>query len=93
MTGSQPKRVIIRGLGPSLTTNGVAGVLADPILELHSASGALLTTNDNWRNTQQAEIQATLPPDNDAKSAIVQTLRPAPTPQSCEAKSMPLAWD
>ncbi len=43
VTGSQPKRVIIRGLGPSLP---VAGALADPILELDG--GAVI--NDDWRS-------------------------------------------
>jgi phospholipase/lecithinase/hemolysin len=77
VTGSQPKRVIIRGIGPSLTANGVSGALADPVLELHNSTGALLTANDNWKDTQEVEIEATtVAPPNDAESAIVQTLSP-----------------
>lgn len=67
--------VIVRAIGPSLP---VTGKLADPLLELHNADGSLLALNDNWRDTQAAEITATgIPPTNDAESAIVATLMPA----------------
>jgi hypothetical protein len=46
--GSEPKRVIIRAIGPELTRYGVPGVLADPRLELHDGAGALIASNDNW---------------------------------------------
>jgi hypothetical protein len=77
ITGSAPKRVIIRAIGPSLTQFGIVDVLADPVLELHGPAGFVTITNDNWRDTQQAEIQATgIPPTNDRESAIVVTLNP-----------------
>jgi hypothetical protein len=60
ITGSAPKKVIIRGIGPSLTQFGISGTLADPLLELHEPGG-FVVVNDNWRSTQQAEIQATKP--------------------------------
>jgi hypothetical protein len=69
VTGTQPKRVIVRAIGPSLP---VAGALADPILELRNSSGGLIASNDNWRSDQEAEIMATtIPPSNDLESAIV----------------------
>jgi uncharacterized repeat protein (TIGR01451 family) len=78
ITGAEPKKVIIRGIGPSL--NGVGVTLADPILELHQG-GATLATNDNWKTndqtgqSQQTEIEATtIPPKNDLESAILATL-------------------
>ena len=72
VTGTQPKKVILRAIGPSLP---LAGALADPILELRNSSGALISSNDNWRSDQQAEIMATtIPPANDLESAIVATL-------------------
>jgi len=75
--GHDPKRVIIRGIGPSLTGSGVAGALQDPTLELHDHTGAVIGTNDNWRDTQEAEIQATgLAPSDDHESAIIATLDP-----------------
>ena len=49
--GTQPKRVIIRAIGPELTQYGVPDALADPTLELHNATGALLASNDNWVTT------------------------------------------
>ena len=67
--------VIVRAIGPSLTSFGVAGALQDPTLELHDANGVLIQSNDNWRSDQEAEIIATnLPPSNDLESAIVLTL-------------------
>jgi probable HAF family extracellular repeat protein len=72
ITGTEPKKVIIRGLGPSLGT----GALTDPILELHHAD-VILAQNNNWQDTQAAEIQATtIPPSNERESAIVMTLDP-----------------
>ena len=47
------------------------GAMADPVLELHDGSGALLQMNDNWRDTQETEIEATgIPPTDDRESAI-----------------------
>src|SRR4029077_7035793 len=75
VTGGQSKRVIIRALGPSLRNAGISNALQDPMLELHGGSGTLLATHDNWKDTQQAEIQASgLAPANDRESAIVRTL-------------------
>ena len=76
--GPDSENVLIRGLGPTLSQFGVPNVLADPILELRDANGALLQSNDNWKETQQAQITATgLAPPNLAESAIVRTLAPA----------------
>jgi len=74
ITGSQPKKVIVRGLGPLLPVNAN---LADPTLELHNSGGSVVAGNDNWRDTQQDELKATtIPPTNDYESAIVRTLNP-----------------
>jgi hypothetical protein len=75
--GTDPTRVVIRGIGPSLSQAGIAGALQDPVLELHNSSGATIEANDNWRDTQQAELQATgLAPTNDFEAAMVATLSP-----------------
>jgi phosphatidylinositol-3-phosphatase len=79
ITGTDPKQVIIRGIGPSLT--GFTGPLSDPTLELHQGNSTL-ATNDNWKvdsngGSQQAVVEATgVPPTNDLESAIVATLNP-----------------
>src|SRR5256886_9852913 len=49
--GTQPKRVIIRAIGPELSQYGVPDPLQDPTLELHDGTGALIGTNDNWQTT------------------------------------------
>ena len=80
ITGTASKRVIVRGIGPSLPPI-LGGVLADPTLLLFQG-GTLLESNDNWKTrsdgtSQQAEIEATgIPPTNDLESAIVATLAP-----------------
>ena len=73
ITGTQPKGVIVRAIGPSLP---VTGALANPVLELRDSSGGLIRSNDDWRiGGQEAEIIATgIPPSNDLESAIVATL-------------------
>jgi len=77
ITGSGQKNVIVRAIGPSLAQRGITNPLLDPTLELHNGNGAVIAFNDNWRDTQQAEIQATgLAPTNDRESAIVRTLAP-----------------
>ena len=72
-------RVVIRGLGPSLSAFGLSPVLADPALELRDRNGALLMSNDDWQDNaaQAAEIIAAgLAPENAREAAIAATLRP-----------------
>ena len=77
ITGNDPKKVILRAIGPSLAAFSIHDLLADPVLELHGSNGSLITTNDNWKATQQSEIEATgLQPQNDLEAAIVRTLDP-----------------
>lgn len=72
--GTQTKKLILRAIGPSLS--GVPNVLADPVLELHNSSGAIIANNDDWPSSDQAsEISASgLAPDNPNESAIIITL-------------------
>ncbi|HWX17592.1 MAG TPA: TIGR03118 family protein [Chthoniobacterales bacterium] len=76
LTGT--KRVLLRGLGPSLKVNGVPvpGRLADPFLELHDINGMLIESNDNWMNSpERAAIMASgLAPTDLHESAILRTL-------------------
>jgi hypothetical protein len=86
VTGPEPKKVMIRGIGPSLAKD-LPNVLADPTLELHSATSASpIAANDNWQTTQLggiitsdqvAEIEgSTLAPLDSRESAIVAILAP-----------------
>ena len=77
INGSTTKKVIIRAIGPSLGTSGIAGALGNPTLELHDSTGALLQSNDDWRTSQEQEIIAShLAPTNNLESAIVADLAP-----------------
>jgi sugar lactone lactonase YvrE len=79
VTGTDSKSVVVRGLGPTLSQPpfNVTGVLADPTLQLFDGSGHPFWFNDNWKDTQQAQIQATgLAPPNDLESAALQILQP-----------------
>ena len=76
ITGTGQKRVLVRALGPSLAQFGLTGVLVNPELELRGPNGFLLT-NDEWRDSQEAEISATgLAPANFHESAILSPLSP-----------------
>ena len=77
ITGSDPSQLVIRALGPSLGNLGVPTALADPLVELHNGNGAVIFTNNNWRETQEAAIRGTgLAPSNDSESAILISLVP-----------------
>ncbi|HJX25095.1 MAG TPA: choice-of-anchor D domain-containing protein [Chthoniobacterales bacterium] len=73
--GSGSAKILVRGIGPSLAQAQVPNPLQDPILELHDGNGAIIASNDNWRDTQQSAIQATgLAPNDDRESAILTIL-------------------
>ncbi len=84
--GTGPKRVIIRAIGPELTQYGIADALANPRLELHNGSGALIATNDDWQTTilggiitsnQVSDIQNSgHAPTAASESAIIANLQP-----------------
>jgi hypothetical protein len=84
--GTGPKRVIIRAIGPELTQYGITNALANPTLELHNGSGALIATNDDWQTTilggiittnQVGDIQNSgHVPTAASESAIIADLQP-----------------
>jgi CSLREA domain-containing protein len=80
VTGNASKPVVLRGLGPSLVNSGMppVEVLNDPVLELHGPDGALITVNDNWKDSpQRSQIEGTVyQPTDDRESVIVATLSP-----------------
>ena len=80
ITGDGLKRILVRGIGPSLTGNGapLEGRLQDPAIELFDGNGLLITSNDNWKDSpERAEIEASgLAPSDDAEAAIARTVPP-----------------
>ena len=79
LTGSAPKKIIVRAIGPSLTVNNqpLPGRLMDPTVTLYDGAGPL-DTNDNWMSSPQKQqiIDSTVPPTDPNESAIVATLQP-----------------
>ena len=70
-----PNEVIVRAIGPTLGDFGVDNPLQDPELELRDRDGTLVASNDNWKDTQEAALEATgLAPAKDSEAAILQTL-------------------
>ena len=70
-------QVLLRAIGPSLHAVGITNALADPMLELRDSNGALLRSNDDWKDTQQTAIEATgLAPQSDLEATILATLPP-----------------
>ncbi len=79
ITGSAPKHLLLRAIGPSLTQQGITNALADPVMELHGPGGFATITNDNWGDdpVQQSAIIATgIPPSNSLEAAIDVTVLP-----------------
>jgi arylsulfate sulfotransferase len=78
VSGTDPKTVVIRALGPSLAGLGLSGVLSDPVLSLYDSTGTLIATNDNWETDIGAQLMAQngLAPSNPYESATLQTLMP-----------------
>jgi hypothetical protein len=75
ITGTEPKTVVVRGIGPSLA---MAGALADPVIEIYSGDGVLRGTNDNWNAaaTRQEIIDSGLAPSNNLESALWGVINP-----------------
>jgi hypothetical protein len=75
ITGTQPKKVLVRAVGPSLP---IPGALSDPVLGLFNSAGELIDVNDDWSDAsaRQDIINTTIPPNNGLESAIVQSLAP-----------------
>ncbi|MEY2482696.1 MAG: hypothetical protein QOK24_1224 [Verrucomicrobiota bacterium] len=75
INGSGSKNVVLRAIGPSLTSSGISDGLADPFLELRTANGTFIASNDDWR-TFQGTIPPNLAPTDDRESAIAISLAP-----------------
>jgi hypothetical protein len=77
LVGPDPATVLLRGIGPSLAASDIAQPLSDPKLDLYNGQGTPVASNDNWKDSQQANIQATgAAPTNDAEAAMVVDLIP-----------------
>jgi hypothetical protein len=76
--GSQPVTVVLRAIGFSLASHGLQDALADPTLELHDSTGAIIASNDDWFTSADAETIASyrLDPSNSIESAMIATLNP-----------------
>jgi hypothetical protein len=74
--GDRERRVLVRGIGPSLAQAGVANPLQDPMLEIHDETEQI-AANDDWRSDQEAEILAAgFAPGDDRDAAAILTLWP-----------------
>ena len=80
ISGTSPKQVVVRGIGPSLSVAGIADALVDPYIQLRDINGSLLVANDDWQEqATQAELLLSLglAPKNDKESGIVISLEPS----------------
>jgi sugar lactone lactonase YvrE len=69
-------RIIIRALGPSLSTAGITDPLADPALEVRDSSGTLVGSNNNWQDaTLEQRVIPPFLPTNDREAGLQLTLR------------------
>jgi hypothetical protein len=77
IVGNAQATVLVRAIGPELTDQRIANALEDTTLDLHDKDGAMIASNDDWKESQQSQIEATgVPPIDDRESAILMTLEP-----------------
>jgi len=78
ITGTDPKTLVLRALGPSLSSFGLSGLLRDPVLRVYNSSHTLIASNDNWQSDPNHFVVESngLAPANSLESAIAQTLAP-----------------
>ncbi len=78
VTGTDPKSVVLRALGPSLSGMGLSAVLADPVLSVYNSSGTLIAINDNWQDDPiHSVVEANgLAPGNPSEAAVARSLPP-----------------
>lgn len=76
--GTEPRKLLLRAIGPSLGTQGVPGAISDPSLTLFNETGQQLGMNDNWKSSSQfEELQASgIAPTHDMESALIETVNP-----------------
>jgi hypothetical protein len=76
-SGGVSTKVVVRAIGPSLNNFGIAGALQDPTLDLVDSNGVTVRSNNNWKDSQQTEIEATgLQPSDIREAALIETLAP-----------------
>jgi len=69
--------ILVRALGPTLSDFGVPDALVNPTLNLVNSSGTIIRSNDNWKDSQRAEIEATgLAPNHDSEAALIEAVAP-----------------
>ena len=77
ITGNDARRVLLRGIGSSL--GNIPNRLQDPVIDIFDSTGTLLAENNDWKDYQQAEIEAAgVAPSNDRESAMLISLTPGP---------------
>jgi hypothetical protein len=73
----QSPTIIARAIGPTLGALGIQNPLEDPLLELRDSNGALVESNDNWKDSNEVGVTATaIAPADERESAIVRQLAP-----------------
>jgi hypothetical protein len=78
MEGDNPRKLLVRAIGPELQAAGITDALPNPMLEVHDSNGTLIGFNDDWMDSQASDITATgLQPGNNLEAAILLTNLPA----------------
>ena len=78
VAGTDSQTVVLRALGPSLSSAGISDPVADPVLTVFDSSGTAIGSNDDWQSDPGAAqiIADGLAPTDPAEAATIQTLAP-----------------
>jgi hypothetical protein len=90
ITGSAPKKVIVRAIGPSLQAQGLENVMADPVLTIHGEQEEPVASNDNWQDGADSASQLSaigMAPASELEAALVVTLPPGKYTAVVESKN------
>lgn len=74
IVGSEPKQIVVRGLGPSLKNQGIARAIDDPILELYDSNQHLLAICDDFAPDNQTAAEGLEP--SDPRESVISKLLP-----------------
>lgn len=89
ITGNIPRRIVLRGLGPSLRRLGIGDAVTDPVLALYNSVGSVLASNDDWDPNDPAIIATGLAPTEAAESFLMATLSAGAYTTTLTSKGVP----
>jgi sugar lactone lactonase YvrE len=91
VSGSQPARVLVRGVGPALQAFDVDSLLVAPVLTVYDSAGRVIATNAGWTSSPQLGNSPISAVVSNASSAMMQQVGAFPLPEGSADSAMTLS--